>query len=67
MSDRLNDFLNYLKIELTNGDIAAGISNGDIDVPNWISISENTDHIKLIDNESTESFFLGFEIIWYRD
>jgi len=67
MSDRLNNCLEGLKQELIQSEIAAGIGNGEIDVPEWISVSEDTDHIKLIDNETTESFQMRFSTIWYSD
>ena len=67
MSDRLNKFFNGLREELTNGEIVAGMGNGDIDTPEWISTSEDTDHIKVIDAESNESFQMGFTTIWYGD
>ncbi len=67
MSDRLNDFFKGLRDELTNSEIAAGMCNGNIDAPKWISVSEDTDHIKVIDNESTESFQMGFTTVWYGD
>ena len=67
MSKRLDDFFDGLRSELTNSEIAAGMGNGDIDAPEWISVAESTDHIKVIDNETTECFQMGFTTIWYGD
>jgi len=61
MSKRLDQFFSELK--LSDSDICAGLTNGDIDRPSWISISENMDHLKVIDNETTECFSMGFTVI----
>lgn len=46
---------------LTEGDIAAGLSNGDIEQPEWMAVAESIDHIKVIDSEDGHSTFqMGF-------
>ena len=51
--------------ELSNNEIAAGLGNGDIKVPEWMSISENTDHLKVWDNETEADQHTGFVTINY--
>jgi hypothetical protein len=66
--ERIERFFRELESEgLSNNEIAAGLGNGDIEVPGWISISENTDHLKAWDNETTANQHLGFVTINYVD
>jgi len=58
--DRINLWLEGLKAELSESEIMAGLGNGDIDRPDWLSISESTDHIKIWDNETMASNQMGF-------
>ena len=65
MSDRLTIWLNELKQELISSEIVAGLGNGDVESPGeWLSVTEHTDHVDLIDNETTESFQMGFTSVW---
>ena len=66
MSARLKKYINGLRQELTNNQLIASLSNGDIQAPEWISIKEDTDAVYLIDNEAGgESFELGFyTLVW---
>ncbi len=46
---------------LSDYDIAAGLGNGDIEMPEWLAIAESTDHIKLWDTEDgCSSMQMGF-------
>ena len=63
--DRINSFLNNLREELKDSTIAAALVNGDIDVPGWMAISEDVDHIKAWDKENGGSIQMGFITLWY--
>jgi hypothetical protein len=66
--ERIERFFKELGDEgLSNNEIAAGLGNGDIEVPEWMSISENTDHLKAWDNETTADQCMGFVTINYND
>ena len=76
---RLQDFIQKnreaLALELClhlcdESDIAAAITNGDLELPSWISILESDDHLKMWDNEEVtngayNSQYWGFIIINY--
>jgi len=65
---RIERFFEELEDEgLSNNEIAAGLGNGDIEAPGWMSISEDTDHIKVWDNETTADQHMGFVTISYED
>jgi len=65
--ERIEKFFKELEDEgLSNYEIAAGLGNGDIDIPGWMSISEDTDHIKVWDNETTADQHMGFVTINYN-
>jgi len=66
MSARLKKYINGLRQELTNNQLIASLSNGDIQAPEWISIKEDADAVYLIDNEVPgESFEMGFyTLVW---
>lgn len=49
--NRLNAYINEMKNYMTEQELAAGLGNGDIDKPEWLSSAESTDHVKLWDNE----------------
>lgn len=51
MKTRIEVFLNELRQECSDNEIAAGFGNGDIELPEWISKSEDTDHVKIWDSE----------------
>lgn len=65
MSNRLDSFIAKLSEEMTDSEIAAGMGNGDIDSPEWISKAESTDHVKIWDNETNESSQMGFTTLVY--
>ena len=65
--ERIEKFFNELRKECTDSEIAAGLGNGDIDAPDWLSISEDTDHLKAWDDENGGSAQMGFVTVWYRD
>ena len=68
MRSRIERFFDELKAAgLTNNEIAAGLGNGDIDVPDWMAVSESTDHLKAWDQESGASNQMGFVTISYDD
>jgi len=68
MSNRLNKWLNELRQEITDRDIVAGLGNGDVESPgDWLSVKEHTDHVDLIDNDTNESFQMGFTSVWCND
>jgi len=64
--ERIENFFKNLRDDgLSNNEIAAGLGNGDIDAPEWMSISENTDHIKAWDADNGGSIQMGFVTISY--
>lgn len=64
MATRTQDFINHLSQELSESEIAAGLTNGDIQKPEWLGVSENLDHLKVWDTEETnESSTWGFVIV----
>ena len=66
MSARLDSFIAKLEEEMTAGEIAAGMGNGDVDAPEWISMAESADHVKIWDNETNESHQMGFTTLTYE-
>jgi hypothetical protein len=65
--ERIEIFFKDLRREgLSSYDIAAGLGNGDIDVPYWMSIAESNDHLKAWDNETTADQQMGFVTIPYE-
>jgi hypothetical protein len=63
---RIDKFFKDLRDEeLSNYEIAAGLGNGDIQIPYWISISESVDHLKVWDNETKANKNMGFVMINY--
>lgn len=63
---RIDDFINYQRDFETDQDIAAGLCNGDIEKPDWLGISESTDHLKLWDTEDEmSSSSMGFYTLPY--
>ena len=65
--ERIEKFFDELREDCTDSEIAAGLGNGDIDVPEWMAISEGTDHIKAWDQENGGSVQMGFVTVWYSD
>ena len=65
--DRLELFFKELREDLTDSEIAAGLTNGDIEVPEWMGISEVTDHLKAWDLENGGSSQMGFITINYYE
>ena len=58
--NRLQDFIQKTRQELEaklckrfceDSDLSVAITSGDIELPEWVSFSEDSDHIKLWDNE----------------
>jgi len=65
MSARLRNYIKGLRSELTNNQLMASLTNGDIQVPEWVSIKEDIGAVYLIDNETPESFEMGFyTLVW---
>jgi hypothetical protein len=63
---RINQFFFDLRNDgLSDYEIAAGLGNGDITRPDWLSIAENTDHLKAWDNETDSCAQWGFVTINY--
>ncbi len=65
--ERIEKFFAELREECSNSEIAAGLGHGDIDVPEWMAISEDTDHLKAWDQETGGSAQMGFVTVWYSD
>ena len=67
--DRIEKFFMELRdSDLTNNEIAAGLGNGDIEKPEWMAVSESTDHIKAWDTDDPgASSQFGFIWINYDD
>lgn len=66
---RIDAFFNALLNDgFTDSEIAAGLGNGDIERPEWMAVSESTDHVKVIDAEDGySSFQMGFSAFYYND
>ena len=64
---RIEKFFNELREEYTDSEIAAGLVNGDIAIPEWMAISEDADHLKAWDQEGGGSAQMGFIAVWYSD
>ena len=65
-ASRINKFFAELREEMDDYEIAAGLGNGDIDRPEWLSIAESTDHLKAWDNETDASDQYGFVYVSYE-
>jgi hypothetical protein len=49
---RVKDFYQDLqRAELADHEICAGLGNGDIEKPDWLAVSESTDHLIIWDSE----------------
>lgn len=46
--------------------LAAGLSNGDIEKPEWVCVSESTDSLKILDHDEGNPY-MGFITIPYGD
>ena len=57
---RIDKFFAELRSSLSDGEICAGLGNGDIPRPHWLSISEDTSHIKAWDSYEGGSAQMGF-------
>jgi hypothetical protein len=65
---RINQFFSDLRKDgLDDYEIAVGLGNGDITRPEWLSISESTDHLKAWDNETDACAQWGFVTIKYSN
>ncbi|MEN6423301.1 MAG: hypothetical protein ABFD76_15280 [Smithella sp.] len=65
---RINQFFADLRKDgLNDYEIAADLGNGDIPRPEWLSISESTDHLKAWDNETDACAQWGFVTINYSN
>lgn len=63
---RIEEFLSELRNEgLSDYEIAAGLGNGDVERPGWLSVAEDTDNVKLWDNETDADSHMGFVAISY--
>ena len=59
--NRVVRFFNKLREEgCTDYEIVVGISDGDIEVPEWMGISEHVNHLKAWDQEEDGSKQIGF-------
>lgn len=67
MKARIETFFENLKLEMSENEIAAGLGNGDIEKPEWLCISESTDHLKVWDGEDgMSSTQMGFYTVDYK-
>jgi len=63
---RINQFLSTL--DLSDYEIAAGLTNGEIERPDWMGVTEDTDHLKIWDMEDENACaHFGFLTIPYSD
>ena len=61
---RLIDWLAAQRAEgLSDGDIVAGLQNGDVSRPEWMSTQDNPDHTKIWDQDHGSSQ-MGFIDLW---
>lgn len=65
--NRIEKWYDSLRKEFSDSGIAAGIGNGDIEKPQWLSIAESTDHVKIWDNETGADQTWGFIKVNYDD
>lgn len=61
---RIETFFNELEQELSNTEIVAGLGNGDIEAPDWMSISESDKHVDCWDPENGGSAQMGFYTVY---
>jgi hypothetical protein len=67
MRNRIEQWYDALATECSDSEIAAGLQTGDIDTPEWMGKSEDTDHMKIWDTESGASSSWGFMSLDYED
>lgn len=60
--ERIKQFFDELREDCTDYEIAVGLSDGEIFVPEWLGISEDVDHLKVSWDENDQ---VGFFTIWY--
>lgn len=63
---RIEEYFDELRNAMTDSEIAAGLTNGDIEKPSWLSISESADHLKAWDNETNADSAWGFVQVPYK-
>jgi len=60
-----------VKLDLENSfscrELAAALTNGDVDLPEYLHIAESSDHLKIWDEEEGGSSQMGFTYISYTD
>lgn len=49
MSERLESFIEKLREEMSDTEIAASLGNGDVQKPEWLQVAEYPDHMRLWD------------------
>lgn len=68
---RLQNLINDIRLGLEDSfsdlELAAAITSGDAEIPEWVTISESSDHLKLWDAEEGGSRQMGFIRIEYSD
>jgi len=69
MKKRIEKFFSDLRDDgYSDYEISAGLGNGDIAKPDWMAISESTDHLKAWDTEDANaSQCMGFVYVSYDD
>ena len=63
--NRVERFFDELKKDCTDYEIAIGLSDGEIEVPEWLGISEDVDNIRPWDHEKGCLDQTGFFTIWH--
>lgn len=64
--NRVVRFFNKLREEgCTDYEIVVGINDGDIEVPEWMGISEHVNNLKAWDQEEGGSKQMGFFTVWH--
>ena len=60
--NRLDKFMDDLRTEMSDSEIAAALQNGDIRKPNWLGMSDSVDHTIVRD---TYGDIYEFYRLWY--
>jgi hypothetical protein len=63
IADRLQSWLQGTLVDVTEAELAAGLCNGDIETPDWLTVSEDINGIKIWDGEAGGSSRLGFVVL----
>lgn len=66
MGTRIKKWYDTLKAETSDMEIAVGLQNGTIEIPEWMGFSEGNDNMKIWDVESGSDSTWGFMTLEYN-